>query len=183
MAYDSQAESLRLIRSGLPDRPVRLSRRRRFAPVAVDVDGDIAATRFLRRGVGCHWDETHLLAVDGRGTWRQLGGSASSSGEDLTADEFERARVGLAPHDVVVEGSSGALRDTRRPLPWGSRWVHAGEILVGSGIAELRVADRRLSVPYHGHLIVVWGSRRPPTVTAHDDAGRTVATIALPRER
>ncbi|MEV4847028.1 hypothetical protein AB0K20_27875 [Micromonospora matsumotoense] len=32
----------------MPDAPVRLSRRRRFTPVAVDVDGDVAATRSER---------------------------------------------------------------------------------------------------------------------------------------
>jgi transposase len=38
VAYDVEAESRRLIADRLPDRPVQLSRRRRFAPVAVDVD-------------------------------------------------------------------------------------------------------------------------------------------------
>lgn len=178
MAYDPLVESLRLINSGLPDRPVRLSRRRRFAPVAADVDGDIAATRFLRRGVGCRWDETHLLVADDRGTWRMLGGGGSDD-KDQTGVEFERARDGLAPNQVVSEGTSGVVRNGDRLLPWGARWVRATAVLAGPGIAELRVNGRRLPVPYHGHMIVVWGSRQPPTVTAHDGAGHMVATVTL----
>jgi hypothetical protein len=45
MAYDILAESRRLIIEGPPAQQVRLSRRRRFAALAVDVDGDIAAAR------------------------------------------------------------------------------------------------------------------------------------------
>ncbi|WP_147376186.1 hypothetical protein [Micromonospora radicis] len=177
MAYDVLAESLRLITSGLPDRPVRLSRRRRFAPVAVDVDGDVAATRFLRRGVGGYHDEIHLLAVDQRGAWQLLGGGGSG-GEDVTAARFERLREGLGADEMTLDGSAGGARDDRL-LPWGTRWVRASTVLVGHGIAELRVGVRRLPVPNHGHLVVVWGSRRPPTVTAADGAGRAVASAVL----
>ncbi|NES27989.1 hypothetical protein GCE86_09500 [Micromonospora terminaliae] len=179
MAYDALAESLRLIISGLPDGPVRLSRRRRFAPVAVDVDGNVAATRFLRRGVGCYWDETHLLAVDNHGAWRTLGGGGASYDEDPTAEEFERARDDLPPYQVAMSGSAGVVRDGNPPLPWGRQWVRGSAVLVGHGVAELHVNGRHLPVPYHGHLIVVWSSRRPPTVTAHDGTGRTVATATV----
>jgi hypothetical protein len=182
VAYDALVESLRLIADGLPDRPVRLSRRRRFAPVAVDVDGDMAATRFLRRGAGCFWDEIHLLVADDHGGWRRLGGGGSSD-EDRTAEQFERARDDLAPHEVAVNGSAGVVRDGDRLLPWGGRWVRAAAVLVGGGIAELVVGSRRLTVPYHGHLVVVWGYRRPPTVTARDGAGRPVASVTLPDRR
>ncbi|HYN93656.1 MAG TPA: hypothetical protein VES42_07385 [Pilimelia sp.] len=185
MSYDALAESLRLITDGLPDRPVRLSRRCRFAPVAVDVDGDVAATRFLRRGVGCFWDETHLLVARDRGGWRMLGGGGSSSdaAEDPTAAEFERARDGLAPYEVAAGGGASVVRDGNRLFPWGGRWVRSAALLVGGGVAEVTVGGRRLPVAYHGHLVVVWGSRRPPTVAARDGAGRTVATRTLPDGR
>ncbi|KAB1915601.1 hypothetical protein [Micromonospora sp. AMSO31t] len=179
MAYDALVESLRLINSGLPNGPVRLSRRRRFAPVAVDVDGDIAATRFLRRGVGCYWDETHLLAVDNHGAWRRLGSGGASDDEDPTAEEFQRTRDDLAPYQVALSGSAGVVRDGDPVLPGGTRWVRGSAVLVGHGVAELHVNGRHLPVPYHGHLIVVWGSRRPPRVTAYDGTGRTVATATV----
>jgi hypothetical protein len=44
VAYDPLLESARLIDSGLPAMPLRISRRRRFIPLAVDVDDDVAAT-------------------------------------------------------------------------------------------------------------------------------------------
>lgn len=184
MAYDAWAESIRLIADGLPDQPVRLSRRRRFAPIAFDVDGDVAATRFLRRGAGVFWDEIHLLVADGSGSWRMLGGSRSwGDPQDRTAEGFVRARHDLAPHQVVVGGYSMVRRDSDRRLPWTGRWVRAAEVLVGSQIACLVVAGRQLPVRYHGHLVVVWGSRRPPAVTACDAAGRLVAAVTLPDGR
>lgn len=184
VAYDALAESMRLIADGLPDQPVRLSRRRRFAPVAVDVDGDVAATRFLRRGTGCFWDEIHLLVQNGNGGWRRLGGGGSSRGyEDRTAESFERARDDLASHQVLVNGGTAVWRDSDRLLPWTERWVRAAAVLVGGGIAQLVVGGRRLPIRYHGHLVVVWGSPRPPSVTARDAAGRTVVTATLPDDR
>ncbi|MEU1885479.1 hypothetical protein [Micromonospora sp. WMMD987] len=178
MAYDALAESLRLITSGMPDGPVRLSRRRRFAPVAVDVDGDVAATRFLRRGVGCHWDETHLLAVDDHGVWRMLGGGGSSDAGP-TAGAFERARDDLGPYQVMSGAGAAVVRDGGSPPSRATRWVRGSAVLVGHGVAELRADGRHLPVPRHGHLIVVWSSRRPPTVTAHDHTGRTVGTATV----
>jgi hypothetical protein len=149
VVYDAQAESTRLIADGLPDRPVTLSRRRRFAPVAVDVDDDIACTRFVRRGVGCFWDETHLLARE-HTSWRLLGGGGASSGK---------------PPDPR--------------LPWGGRWLRAAELLVGRSVAVVLVdGRRRLPVPYHGRLVVVWASRRPPRVSARDAAGHELASVA-----
>ncbi|WP_109899284.1 hypothetical protein [Micromonospora sp. S4605] len=182
MAYDAVAESVRLIADGPPAQPVRLSRRRRFAPVAADVDGDVAATRFLRRSTGCFCDEIHLLVRNGNDGWRRLGGGGSSNGyEDRTAEAFERARNDLSPHQVVVNGGPAVLRD--HLLPWTGRWVRAATLLAGGGIAQLVVGGRRLPIPYHGHLVVVWGSRRPPSVTARDATGRTVVTVTLSNDR
>jgi hypothetical protein len=180
LAYDAPAESIRLITDGVPDQPVRLSRRRRFAPIAVDVEGDIAAARFLRRGAGCFWDEIHLLVADGCGGWRVLGGGGSSSGhEDRTAAGFERARDDLTPHQVLVNAGASVLRDSDRLLPWTQRWVRSTTVLASHGITQLAVRGRHVPVPYHGHLIIVWDSRRPPSATAHDAAGRPIVTINL----
>lgn len=183
VAYNIPAESQRLIVDGLPDRPVRLSRRRRFAPVAVDVDGDIACTRFVRRGVGCFWDETHLLARDDNG-WRLLGGGGASSGELWSTNEFEQARDQLSYGHVQVEGGPSVRCDPGRRLPWGAHWVHAAKLLVNRSVAVVVVdARRRLPVPYHGRLVVVWASRRPPWVSARDAAGHELTSVALPAER
>jgi hypothetical protein len=174
------AESRRLIADGLPDRPVRLSRRHRFAPVAVDVDGDIAGTRFVRRGVGCFWDETHLLTRTGP-DWRYHGGGGGSSGGPWSTDAFERARDELAPgHVHVDEGPAVRIDADSGWLPWAGRWLRAAQLLAGRGVAEVLVDDRRrLAVPHHGHLVVVWASRRPPRVSARDAEGRELARVAV----
>jgi hypothetical protein len=184
VAYDVLAESRRLIGDGLPDRPVRLSRRRRFAPVAVDVDGDIAATRFVRRGVGCFWDETHLLARDDNG-WRLLGGGGASYGEPWSTDEFERAGDQLSPGHVRVDDGPAVWCDPDRRWPGRApRWVRAAQLVVSRSVAVVVVdGRRRLPVPYHGRLVVVWGSRRPPRVSARDAAGHELASAALPAGR
>jgi hypothetical protein len=180
MGYDVLGESRRLITNGLPDRPVGLTRRRRFAAVAVDVDGDVACTRFVRRGSGCFWDETHLLARGVAG-WKLLGSSGSSGGELWSTDEFEHERSRLPAGRVEAQGGGGALRNPNRLLPWGARWVRGAELLAGPEVVGVVVDDRRrLTVPEHGRLVVVWASRRPPRVSACDVAGRTLTDVALP---
>src|SRR3712207_1497735 len=77
VAYDRLAESIRLIEHGVPEAPARLSRRRRFAPLAVDVDGDVAASLFVVRGAGHFRQEAHVL-VRRSGTWTMLGGGGGS---------------------------------------------------------------------------------------------------------
>src|SRR3954451_15064569 len=113
VAYEVKAESRRLIADGLPDRPVQLSRRRRFAPVAVDVDDDVACTLFVRRGVGCFWDETHLLVRDDNG-WSYQGSGGGSSGEPWSTDGFVQARDELPVGDVRVGGGTSVRVDVDR---------------------------------------------------------------------
>ncbi|GAA1857074.1 hypothetical protein GCM10009687_25250 [Asanoa iriomotensis] len=177
MAYDARSESQRLIREGLPDRPVRLSRRHRFAPVSVDVASDAAATWFVRRGVGCFWDEIHLLVREPVG-WRLLGGGGGSSGGPWSTDEFDRARGGLPAGGFELTGGSSVVRDKGSWLPLGSRWIRSSMLLVGPSVAEAVIAGRHRPVPYHGRLVVVWSSRRPPLVSLRDGVGSELSTVA-----
>jgi hypothetical protein len=182
MAYDVLVECQRLIASGLPDRPVRLSRRHRFAPVAVDVDGGIAAARFLRRGAGSVHDETHLLTGDGQ-SWTYRGGGGSYSFGPWSAEDFEHARDEV-PADRVQVGSGPAVRvNSPGWLPISSRWLRSTDLLVGRNVASVVVdGRRRLVVPPHGHLIVVWPGRRPPHVSAQDAEQHEFADYALPSD-
>ncbi|MEV0717142.1 hypothetical protein [Asanoa sp. NPDC050611] len=173
MAYDARAESLRLIAEGLPDGPVRLSRRHRFSPVAVDVADDAAAPWFVRRGVGCFWDEIHLLVRVPDG-WRRLGGGGGSSGGPWSTDEFERARHLLPPGGIEVGGGSSVVRDGGGRWPWSDRWIRSAQLLVGPSVTEVVIEGRRRPVPYHGRLVVVWTARRPPRVSARDATGREI---------
>ena len=175
MAYDARSEGRRLIADGLPDRPVRLSRRRRFAPVAVDVDGDVAATWFVRRGVACYWDEIHLFAHDHSG-WNRLGGGGGQLGRAVVDRRVRPCRADLSAGWIQVTGGASVNRDAGGLLPWGARWIHSAELLVGPEAAVVVVdGRRRLPVPNHGRLVVVW-TRRPPRVSALDGAGRELAS-------
>src|ERR1700733_13061239 len=88
MAYDVLAESVALIEAGRAEPMARLSRRRRFAPMAVDVDGDVAVTMFARRGVGRVVKKIHVLALRD-GEWTLLGGGGTDGDQDLLADRPE----------------------------------------------------------------------------------------------
>jgi hypothetical protein len=92
VAYDALAESVALIQSRHLAPVRRLSRRRRFAAMAVDVAGDIAVTMFARRGVGCIWIDTHVIPLH-EGQWTMLGGGGATSDESLLADRPEVLRT------------------------------------------------------------------------------------------
>jgi hypothetical protein len=112
VAYDALAESIALIEARSVEPTYRLTRRRRFAAMAVDVAGDVAVTMFARRGVGCTWEEIHVLALrDGECTWLGGGGSTSDSDEELLADRPTVLRrfggeavTGSGPKAIVVNG-------------------------------------------------------------------------------
>src|SRR3954454_534314 len=95
MSYDALAESLRLLDGAPPAQVARLSRRVRFLPLAVDRDGDVAATCFLRRGVsGAALLDTHLLERTAD-RWRLLGGGGGP-GDHALLPRPGMAESGLA---------------------------------------------------------------------------------------
>ena len=111
------AESVRLIEFGVRADPVRLSRRRRFAAVAVDVVDDVAVTLFVRRGAGMFHQEAHVLArTDGR--WVYLGGGGAGTDDDGLGDRPGSAELGGL---LAVSGGGWCARGRRRiTLPsWG----------------------------------------------------------------
>jgi len=178
MAYDVLAESVELIEHGVTSDPHRLSRRRRFAAMAVDVDGDVACTMFARRGVGTSWRETHLLQRRG-GTWTLLGGGGGSGHEGELAD---RPSARLLGNHVVVRGGA-AVSDAERRSPRGAGWVSSAELLTSREAQAILVGPRTLPVPRHGHLVVVWSSRQPPSIVAVDESGRRLVQLRLPAAR
>ena len=180
VAYDVLVECQRLIADGLPDQPVRLSRRHRFAPVAVDVDGGIAAARFVRRGAGCVHDETHLLTREGQ-SWTYRGGGGADYFEPWSTDDFERAREQLPVGHVELGSGPSVWLDSNGWLPFGGNGLHATHLLVGRKVVSILVDDRRrLAVPPHGRLIVVWTTHRPPRISAQDVEQNELASLALP---
>ena len=161
MAYDRLAESLALIEAGTQPTARRLSRRHRFAPLAVDVEGVVAATMFLRRGSGDDWLEIWVLERRA-GEWHVLGGGGGTGGDDVLAGRPTQPAHGPQLH---LNGS-GWVRRTRGGRLWSAPGVTYAHVRAAHGVAALRVFDRELAVPDHGNLVVVWTRRRAPRAEA-----------------
>ena len=187
MAYDVLAESVALIEAGRADLVPRLSRRRRFAAMAFDMTGDVAATMFARRGVGRVWKEIHVLALrDGEWTW--LGSGGSDGDQDLLADRpavlasllgfGSEAGADLRVMTVSEQGgvSGGGNGTSRRK---STSWISYAELRVTAQVTSVQIAERRLVVPWHGRVVVVWPERQPQRVVALDADGRSLAEIRL----
>jgi hypothetical protein len=147
----------------------RVSRRIRHIPLAVDVDGQIAATMFLRRGQGQVLFENHVL-VRRQGSWRVEGGGGGTGGEDAAHDAPSHMELG----DYLDVGGSGAVHlDSADPsLP---RIVRYADMRAAREVRTVLIAERAVLVPRHGWLIAVWPDRRTPRLTALDEAGAVLA--------
>jgi hypothetical protein len=190
LCFDALGESLALIESRRLEPVHRLSRRRRFAAMAVDVAGDMAACMFARRGVGCIWQETYVLALrDGQRAL--LGGGGTSSDADLLADRpavlpgylrLGRDAVTGADPQVIVVSGGGRVRDDRGKdhlRPDSEQWISYTDVRVNAQVTSVRVSGRSLRVPWHGHVLLVWSEREPPQVVAQDDGGRALGEVLL----
>jgi hypothetical protein len=186
MAYDVVRESVTLIEAGCAE-PVRsLTRRRRFAAMAVDVSDDVAVTMFARRGVGCVHQEVHHLALREDG-WAWLGGGGGTSDERLLADRpaslSEMSLFGpdapksSDPRIIASVGAGGTL-DTRGQdePPDGGRWISRSIIRVNAEVESVEVFNRTLIVPWHGYVVVVWCGP-PPDAVARDATGKWLAEL------
>ena len=193
MAFDVYAESLRLIESRHVEPVPRLSRRRRFAPMGVDVVGDVAVTMFARRGVGCSLSETYVLSRRD-GHWRLLGGGSDAERNDLLADRPPRlpeepahgpgARPGIDPSIVRLEGGGGVRDSGGRAdwLPWSGRWISYVVLRVNAQVASLETDGRQLVVPWHGRVVIASTKRRPSGVKVYDDRGQSLGEV-LPQPK
>ncbi|MCE5290844.1 MAG: hypothetical protein LLG14_16620 [Nocardiaceae bacterium] len=194
MAYDALVESITLIESRTLAPVPRLSRRRRFVAMAVDVAGDTAATMFLRRGVGCVHEEIHVLALRD-GQWRMLGGGGGSHGydEDLLTDRprlipevlqnLGHILSGIDPQVMVARSGPGGILDSRGRhslWPWHGRWISYSIMQASAQVESVHVGDREIAVPWHGQFLTVWAGRRPPKLTAYDGNGNHLGTARIP---
>jgi hypothetical protein len=173
--YDVLAESVALLDGApLPD-AARLSRRVRHLPLAVDRDGDVAATMFLRRGVsGVPLVDVHALELTESG-WRLLGGG-SGPGDGATEPRPGRAGLGGL---AVSHAGGGTSRAGRGRFGWTRRdWVSWAEVRVAQEVSALRVDTRVVPVAGHGCAVVVWAGR-PPSVIGLDASGVVLGAVAL----
>lgn len=177
MTYAALEESVRLL-EGLdaPASALRLSRRIRHLPVAVDREDDVAATMFLRRGVsGEPWIDVHSLAR-GEGGWRLLGGGGGNADDSLLTDGREAAdEAGFA----CSLGGGGTLLNGDRLMPWGAKWVQWAELRMAAEVAALQVGDRSVPVAPHGLAVIVWRSRQPPRAVAFAADGQELGQVRL----
>lgn len=162
MAYDALVESLKLLTDGPPLSPGKLTRRRRYVPMAVDRDNDVAVTLFARRGVsGQPLDEAWALELRD-GEWKVLGGGGGTAPDDLLAERPPAARLGGL---FQAQGGGSSLRNAERLVPWGARYISHAHLRVSAEVDHVLVGRRRIGVASHGHVVVVWASRKPPMVT------------------
>jgi len=177
VAYAALEESVRLLQGGTPSRVLRLSRRTRHVPVAVDRDGDVAVTMFLRRGVsGEPWIDVHSLERAG-GKWRLLGGGGGNAGDTLFVPRPNRGQAGSP--GITLDGG-GTVRNGDRLVSWGVRWVRWAELRLAAEVAALEVRGRRIPVAEHGVAVVVWTSRNRPAVMALGRADDELGRVPLP---
>lgn len=175
MAYASLEDSIRLLEGGAPAQVLRLTRRVRHVPVALDRDGGIAVTMFLRRGVsGEPWIDVHCLALVDN-AWRWLGGGEGTHGDSILGPR--------APFDgaggvgVIVGGGGVKLED--ESIQRDSDWASWAELRLPAGIAALQVARRRIPVAAHGAAVVVWTSSQPPWVAGLSDSAAVLGHVPL----
>lgn len=166
VAYDRLAESIRLICGGPVAGAERLTRRRRFLPVAVDVDDDIAVTVFLRRAHGGAEWETHVLTRGASG-WSLLGGGGSGiEGLDVLMH-----CPPLEPDHVLQEHGSGGVAD-------GPTWIQYAQLCASSTVDRVMVDRRReMRPPPHRRLAIVWRGRQRIQVAALNDGGQQLETF------
>lgn len=170
VVYDPLLESVRLIDSGLPTMPPRLSRRRRFIPLAVDVDDDAAVTVFLRRGAGADCLDGHLLTRES-GTWRVE--SSGSAGQTL--DELVRRRsVTELGGFGRVEGGGGVLVAANP-----ERWVIYAWLELVPDVMTVVAGRRAIAVPWHHHAAVLQRSRQAQRVSLIGAYGETLERLSL----
>jgi len=84
---------------------------------------------------------------------------------------------------IAVSGSGGVLDDgdeaERRPD--SGRWISYADVWVNAQVTAVQVSGRRLPVPWHGHVLLVWCEDPPPRAVALDDVGRARGEVLLPR--
>jgi hypothetical protein len=168
-------ESIRLIDTRDIGGPARLSRRRRFLRLGVDVDGDVAVTVFLRRSVSCAELEMHHLERR-RGSWRLLGGGGGSA--DYAELVQRRTRNDLGSFGTVTAGAAtftgGGTWDGSHGRAIRSSWLQ-----LAAEVARVDFNGRTIRVPWHSHVVVVWTGDAEQEAALLDGDGAALARLTV----
>ena len=174
MAYAALEDSIRLLDGAPPSEVARLSRRVRHVALAVDRDGRVAATMFLRRGIsGDPCLDTHGLELADTG-WLLLGGGGATGQDYLLAARPQLTTLGAAAVEI---GRGGVVRHADRLMPGESGWVRWVEVRAAAEVASLQVNERPVPVHDHGLAVVVWGTERMPHIAALGADGSRLGPI------
>ncbi|WP_051469060.1 hypothetical protein [Actinomadura oligospora] len=159
--------------------PAALSDAGGDALLSHDIDGDIAVVSVLRHGSDAfRADEVMIEGLTFQfrgGEWMELGGGAGSA-PDRPLDRRTEDELG-GPLRVYASGRT--VRNADRLLPWGAKWVNQARLRAAAGVASIRIGSRLLGVPEHGHVAIVWGSRRAPVLEALDAEGGVKGVLDL----
>lgn len=129
----------------------------------VDLDSGIGAVWLVRRP-GSAGAETRIARIERCGGRWEYSGAGSTHG-DVEADRRAAGDPGQ-PGMIELGGRSGGVSNAYRlehPHSPASAapWVEASELRVAAEVGHLLIGERRIEVPAHGRVIVVWKS--PPT--------------------
>jgi hypothetical protein len=137
--------------------------RRSLSVVSADVD--------LDSGIGAVWlvqrprsarAQTHIARIERYGgRWDYIG-----TGNTYGDVEADRQAAGHSGQFGMIElgACSGGVSDAYRlehphsPVS-AAPWVAASELRVAAEVSHLLIGERRVEVPAHGRVIVVWKSR------------------------
>ncbi|MET7604114.1 hypothetical protein ABZU45_24865 [Streptomyces avermitilis] len=128
----------------------------------VDLDAGVGAVWLVWRP-GSARAEAHTALIERCGEKWQCTARGSASGGDLPA---ERLAVGQPGQVGMIELGGGAgclsyayrLRHRHPDFIGMGSWVGSSELRVAAEVNHLLLGDRRIEVPGHGWLIVVWKS-------------------------
>lgn len=151
----------------------------------VDLDSGIGAVWLVRRPRSAR-AETRIARIeryDGR--WEYSG--AGSTHGDVEADRGAAGYPGLSGM-IKLGGRSGGVSNAHRlehphsPVS-AAPWVEASELRVAAEVSHLTIGERRVEVPAHGSVIVVWkspstgGGGIRPLITAVGSDGSELSRI------
>jgi hypothetical protein len=173
-----------LLRQGLPASVSReLDDEHCFIPLGLSIDGDVAVTAFVRRlpagslagGPGLQVSKFHQRD----GNWEHLGGKVSDFRGYPLAERPRAAEQGSYLR-AISYGETRRSEPSR--FPWGAGYVFHIVLRAAAEVYWLQVGAQVLDVPFHGHAVLAWASRRAPAVIAIGPDGSRLARMKLSRD-
>lgn len=173
-----------LLRQGLASVvPQEFGDEHRFIPLAVDINGDVAVTAFIRRlrhGALAGRPGIETSQFQRRdGTWAYLGGG---SGEFHDYPLTERPPAASQRGHLRPLGYGQACLKGRHRFSWPARYAFDATLRASAEVHRLQAGTRVLDVPFHGYAVLTWVNRRGPAVIALTRDGTRVASMDLSRD-